>query len=141
MDSDARLIAAMAALVAETGTMEAPPEVEAAVLAEFDAARRGTIHRWLPIAACIAAAAMLLRGPAPPPRIARERPFVQIPYVAPLAPYERVSVRRIEMPVTALIAAGFEMPAREMGAAVPADVLVGQDGRALALRLVQERRN
>ena len=74
MDSDEKLSKALAALVAETETMAAPSEVEAAVLTEFDAARRGTIRRCLPIAACIAAAAILLRGPAPAPRIAGPRP-------------------------------------------------------------------
>jgi hypothetical protein len=140
---DEELQAALAALAAETESMAAPPGVEAAVLAEFDAAQRSRSRSrwWIPVAACIAAAALLVRGPAPTPPVAREQTFVQIPYVAPLAPYERVAVRRMDMPVTALIAAGFEVRTRDLGAAIPTDVLVGQDGRALALRLVSERRD
>jgi hypothetical protein len=42
----------------------------------------------------------------------------------------------MEMPAAALIAAGFEVHAPDAGAAVTADVLVGQDGRAHANRLV-----
>ena len=56
---------------------------------------------------------------------------MRIPYVAPLAPYERTQVVRMSVPVTALIAAGFEVHARDIGAAVRADVLIGQDGRAM----------
>jgi hypothetical protein len=65
-----------------------------------------------------------------------EQPFVQIPFVAPPAPYERLAVVRQHMPVAALIAAGFCVFAQDAGAAVPADLLVGQDGRPLAIRLV-----
>ena len=61
---------------------------------------------------------------------------MRIPYVAPLAPYERTQVVRMSVPVTALIAAGFEVHARDIGAAVRADVLIGQDGRAYAIRRV-----
>jgi hypothetical protein len=139
--TDEELQTALAALAAETESMAAPPQVEAAVLAQFDAAQRSRSRWWIPVAACIAAAALLSHGPAPAPPVARERAFVQIPYVAPLAPYERVAVRRMDMPVTALIAAGFEVHTRDLGAALPADVLVGQDGRALALRLVSARRD
>jgi hypothetical protein len=145
LDDQIALHGALAALAAESDSLAAPRGVEAGVLAEFDAARRGAVRRWIPaaiaLAAGIAVAVLLVRWPEPTTHIGRERPFVQIPYVAPLAPYERVAVRRMEVPVTALIAAGFEMRARDLGAAIPADVLVGQDGRALALRLVEERRD
>ncbi len=143
-DEQEALRAALARLTAEDESLASPPGVEAAVMAEFARVRRGRGRRWqalTALAASIAAAALLLSGPAPAPRVAPERPFVQIPYVAPLAPYERVSVRRMNMPVTALIAAGFEMRAADLGAAIPADVLVGQDGRALALRFVEQRRD
>jgi hypothetical protein len=50
-------------------------------------------------------------------------------------------VKRLDLPVTALIAAGFEVRVPDLSAAIPADVLVGQDGRALALRPVDERSN
>src|SRR4051794_21660347 len=132
MDDDARLRAALATLVAEAERMAAPPAIEAAVLAEFDGAHRSGVRRWIALAACIGAVALLLRLPAPAPGVAQERPFVEIPYVAPLAPYERVAVRRMEVPVSALIAVGIDPRARDLSAALPADVLVGQDGRALA---------
>ncbi|PYT19047.1 MAG: hypothetical protein DMG59_01800 [Acidobacteria bacterium] len=78
----------------------------------------------------------LVSQPAAPPHSASAEPFVQIPYVAPPAPYERIEVMRMDVPVTALIAAGFEVHVPDSGAAVSADVLVGQDRRVLAIRLV-----
>ena len=61
------------------------------------------------------------------PRLAEE-PFVEIPYVAPLALYERISVTRMDVPVAALIAAGFEVEAAAAGASVSADVLSDKTG-------------
>ncbi|HEY4363909.1 MAG TPA: hypothetical protein VGN17_23270 [Bryobacteraceae bacterium] len=65
-----------------------------------------------------------------------DRPFIPIPYVAPLDPYERAEVVRMDLPVSALIAAGMQIDADDAGASVQADVLVGQDGRPRAVRLV-----
>ncbi len=67
---------------------------------------------------------------------AQEQPFVAIPYTMPLDPYERADVMRVDLPVTALIAAGFSTSMMDPGATARADVLVGQDGRARAIRLV-----
>ena len=63
----------------------------------------------------------------PPPEV-----FLKIPYVIPPAPYERTEVVRMDVPVAALIEAGFSMNAAAADS-VPADVLVGQDGRPLAV--------
>ncbi len=67
-----------------------------------------------------------------------EIPFVEIPFVAPLAPYERAEVQRMDVPVAALVAAGFEVHVPDTAGTVQADVLVGQDGRAHAIRLIAE---
>ncbi len=72
------------------------------------------------------------------PDSAMEEPFLAIPFVAPLAPYERATVMRMRMPVAALIAAGFEVDEPESGSSVTADVIVGQDGRAHAVRLLSK---
>ena len=91
--------------------------------------------RWaVLVAATLIPAAILLQ---PTPRtVAPAQPFVPIPFVAPPAPYERTSVARMEVPVAALVAAGFDVPALEPGSSVQADVLIGQDGRAHAIRLL-----
>ncbi|HEV3198430.1 MAG TPA: hypothetical protein VGZ73_10990 [Bryobacteraceae bacterium] len=106
-------------------------------------------RRLLPWAFAVATsalvAALLLRPVPVPPKIAiqlpdrrSEEPFLEIPYVAPLAPYERTSLVRMDVPVAALIAAGFEVRAADTGASVRADVVFGQDGRAHAIRLVPD---
>ena len=66
----------------------------------------------------------------------QEAAFVSIPYTAPLAPNERADVVRMDVPVAALIAAGLPMRVHDMGASASADVLVGEDGRARAVRLI-----
>jgi uncharacterized protein len=65
-----------------------------------------------------------------------EQPFIAIPYTLPLEPYERADVMRMDLPVSALIAAGLPMSMMDPGALVRTDVLVGQDGRARAIRLI-----
>ena len=89
------------------------------------------------LAASILAGALWIQRPVP--AVKREPPFIEIPYVAPLAPYERASVMRLDVPVAALIAAGFEVRGPEPGGTVTADVLVGQDGRPHAIRLISNR--
>jgi hypothetical protein len=127
----------------------APADMEAQLLAEFDAASRNAsrlagrpsgwaVRWWLAaaaLAALLAVAAVAIHRPLPMERIAGE-PFVEIPYIAPLAPYERTNIVRMEVPVAALIAAGFDVHAVDTAAALSADVLFGQDGRARAIRLV-----
>ncbi len=54
----------------------------------------------------------------------------------PPGPYERVEVVRMKLPVAALIAAGFRMQTADLGAQAEADVIVGQDGRPRAVRLI-----
>jgi hypothetical protein len=71
---------------------------------------------------------------AAPPVQQNSQPFVPIPYTVPLAPEERATVVNMQVPVAALIAAGFEVATADPGAVVDADVLVSQDGRARAIR-------
>lgn len=96
------------------------------------------------MAASVLVCALLLLRPAPisvqqpAPERRAESPFLEIPYVAPLAPYERAQITRMDVPVAALIAAGFEVHVPDVGSTVKADVLFGQDGRAHAVRLVTD---
>ena len=95
-----------------------------------------TVRIAVALAASILAAVLFLPRPAPVPSAT---PFVAIPYVAPLAPYERTSVVRMNIPVAALVAAGFTVHGADPGATLTADVIVGQDGRAHAVRLTSNR--
>src|ERR1051325_10404521 len=59
------------------------------------------------LAASVLLCALLIQHPAPAPQAptqSMEEPFLKIPYVAPLAPYERTNVMRMDVPVAALIA-------------------------------------
>jgi hypothetical protein len=76
------------------------------------------------------------RAAAPQATPELEQPFVPIPYVTPLDPLERFNVVRMELPVAALIAAGLVIQTADAGARAEADVVVGQDGRARAVRLI-----
>ena len=67
-----------------------------------------------------------------------DAPFVPVPYSVPLDSYETATVLRVRIPVSALISAGYPVPAVDPAAIVLADVLVGDDGRAHAIRLVSE---
>ena len=137
-------ISRLAAGMAETG---APFEVERAVLAEFDRVKRRKRARiWAAAAAALAASVTVVwmaeKRPVqnPPAPVAveaeSEEPFVPIPYVLPPAPFERVEVVRMSLPVSELIAAGFRMQTADLGAEAEADVIVGQDGRLRAVRLI-----
>jgi hypothetical protein len=76
------------------------------------------------------------RNRAAKPVPASQQPFIAIPYTLPLEPYERADVMRMDLPVAALIAVGLPMSMADPAALARADVLVGQDGRARAVRLI-----
>jgi len=63
-------------------------------------------------------------------------PFVAIPYTVPIDPRERAVVMRMEMPVTALAAVGLTVAASDPSASAQTDVIVGEDGRIRAIRLL-----
>jgi hypothetical protein len=65
-----------------------------------------------------------------------DQPFLAIPYTAPLASYERTSLVRMDLPVSALVAAGLPVRISDPAAQASADVLVGEDGRARAVRVI-----
>ena len=87
-------------------------------------------------------------APAPTPPVRHERPprsrprpeqaeteFVALPAAAGLPEFESGVIVRVELPVAALPAYGLEIvPGRST--AVEADLLIGQDGQARAIRLV-----
>ncbi|MDE3196674.1 MAG: hypothetical protein KGN84_10040 [Acidobacteriota bacterium] len=83
------------------------------------------------------AAASPPRAKTPPRKTPPEpEPFIPIPYTAPIAPTERAQVMRVELPVAQLIAAGLPIATSDPGAEARADVLVGDDGRARAVRVI-----
>ncbi len=83
-----------------------------------------------------------------PHRTVRSRPsrfvaaegFVMLPAAANLPPFESGEIVRMELPVTSLPAYGLEIAPDARRPAVEADLLVGQDGQARAIRLVNSAR-
>lgn len=67
---------------------------------------------------------------------ADEAPFVAIPYTVPLASWERATVMRMEMPATALAAVGLTTTIPDPRASAQTDVIVGEDGRIRAIRIL-----
>jgi hypothetical protein len=61
-------------------------------------------------------------------------PFVAIPYLPPLDPRENTAIVHTNIRVASLLEAGYRIAA-DPDQVVPADVLVGEDGRAHAVRL------
>lgn len=137
-DAQRALQVALASMAAESIEPMQEEVLERAVTAQWNVSRR-PVRLWVPVwagavAVSVAIGVFLLRAPAAAP----EQPFLRIPYVAPPAPYERTEVRRMDVPIAALITAGLEVHVPDAGAVVPADILLGQDGRALAIRLLSK---
>jgi hypothetical protein len=63
--------------------------------------------------------------------------FTPIPYTLPLGDGESTRVVRMEIPIAELAAAGFRLPPIDPSAVVTADVILGDDGRPRAVRLVK----
>ena len=103
------------------------------------ARRASRAWRWViaaPLVAAVVLAAVLVRRPAPVQVEQAQTGFVRIPYVVPPLPYERTEIVQMNVPVAALIAVGFRRD-EPAGASVPAEVLVGQDDRPLAIRVLE----
>ena len=141
---DPELEASLRRLAKRVAAVEPPGSVDAAVLAEFDRAHRrgGTVRqiRWpalaMALAASVLAGVVLLRPQPKAQPIAESQSFLPIPYTPPLEPYERVMVVQENVPVGALLAAGFRVQTSDPGGSVRADVMVSQDGRPRAIRPV-----
>jgi hypothetical protein len=146
------LSAGLRALAGGFQNEHAPARIETALLAAFrNPARAGgpersTLHRMLRPVAAAAAVVLLALGiafaPGRPPSIAQapaprgERATEFIPLLYGNPPPERGHVVRIRMSRSALVPFGFPMNPERAFEPVNADVLVGEDGLARAIRFV-----
>jgi len=149
---DRDLLGALRRLAKETIVPPPDPVREAALLAAFDAAPRprpqSRAGYWWMAALTTAAARLIALGIGP----GRERPgnpdllpshpvalgeFVPWPGARDLPPLESGELLRVNLPVSMLPALGM-MPPATHGTSVKADVIVGQDGLARAVRLVSD---
>jgi hypothetical protein len=131
-------------------SLEPDPAVGERVMAAFDAARAARVapsrrrgRRWSVLAA--AAVFVLASGAVrwvvrrPAPSVVRQpaaSEFVPWPGAATLPSFESGELVRVDLPVAVLPSLGL-VPPPTRAAAVQADVIVGQDGFARAVRLVE----
>ena len=140
--------------LADADPSEAPGELRARLLIEF---RRHSARKrrmaWLPAAGIGAIAAAILLFvwmPKQPTAVSNpvgqsllltaedtDADFYPLPEADGLPPIENATVVRVQMPLASLQLMGVAV--NEVGAAEPieADILLGQDGLARAVRLVQ----
>jgi hypothetical protein len=130
----------------------ADPAREAALLAAFDAwharqLKRARFPVWAAAAALILVTVSLnwlvVRRPPVADVVASEPAadlagFVAWPGASAWPPFESGSMIRVELPVSILPTLGLSAPSSVSGF-VPADIVVGQDGLARAVRLVQQQ--
>jgi hypothetical protein len=75
------------------------------------------------------------------PSVIQPAGFVAVPAAAKLPQFESGLIVRMALPVTALPSYGVDIFRASSGEPVEADVLVGQDGLARAIRLVNTSRS
>ena len=101
---------------------------------------RRPLLRWLPAAAVIAAAVSFVMVARHGKRAIADRseaPFIEIPYLPALDARENTAIVRMNIRVATLHSFGFHIDG-DPEALVAADVLVGEDGRAHAVRVVSD---
>lgn len=153
------------ALAAEWGRIEAPPRVKSALLAEFHGHRgmtqrgnswRGVFTLAAAAAVVLALAAVLLQSNHITPRMHRisgtelaiaqpaevdadpQSGFIPLPNTAQIDANEETDVVRVELPRSAMIELGYSVSADRAEETVEADVMLGADGVARAVRFLDE---
>jgi len=125
----------------------APERVEAAVVAAFRGRRAAPVRHWWPSWALAAAAVVLMIGaawivfrggaPAPAPAAAPVAEFIPLVPDVALRPGESAQMVRVSMPRTALQSFGLPVDENRAFETVRADIIVGQDMVARAIRIVR----
>jgi hypothetical protein len=134
--------------LAADGPRQAPPHIEARLQAEFRRQnRRRKFISWMPALAIPAAAAIALfvwmhAAPAQPVANAIEEDaeassFYPLPQAESLPEVDNAMVVRVQLPVSSLQLMGVPISEDRGDTSVQADVLLGQDGLARGVRLVQ----
>jgi hypothetical protein len=121
---------------------EASPQVQQNLSAAFRARQRRKVPVWVYAAAAAALAfgfTLVRKHPvARPVDYVYSAPgFVALPYSQSGVPLESAVVMRVEMRSSELSSMGVAVPAAASTARLQADILVGQDGIARAVRLVE----
>jgi hypothetical protein len=123
--------------LAASETSGPSPGLEAALLKQLRK-KPGRVFSWplaleaLAAAAVIAIAISGSRAPAPV-----DTGFIPVPFVEPIGPTETAQVVRVRMPVGALAKWGMPVRGVNLNQSIDADVVLGEDGLARAVRFVQ----
>lgn len=158
-DRNPKLSAALRALAEDDVKLSASPDVQKRLLSELRAVTRARRHRtWLGVSS-VAAALLLaialyvfrigngqpsdtVQTPSAPEAAIAEVATEFLPLLYYHLPMNTGSTVRIEVPATALVAFGLAPTDFQEGhGTVQADVLVGEDGLARAVRFVRTLKN
>lgn len=141
---EAELLEQLRVLAAADESRSAPAALEARLLAAFRAPRPGHSPARLWTLAAVAAGLALstsilsVRRSAPVASEPSVAAFTPLVYGDPLAGVDAVHVVRVEVTRSALAGYGLPVSAGAEASRVSADVLVGQDGLARAIRFVNQ---
>lgn len=146
--NDRDLLESLSALAAE-GPRQAPAYIEESLRRAFRRRNRErSLRRWMSGSGLIAAAvvvALLLwthygRRRAVPVAVQEEQQeaaFYPLPEAEALPPVENAVVVRVQLPVSSLESMGVPVAGEQPDGSVQADLLLGQDGLARGVRLVE----
>ena len=152
MNADERDLLEGLHALASDGPRQAPPEVETRLLAAFrERYRQRRARAWMSAASvgAIAAAIAVLVwiGPLRPEHPALQQDaaalvdetadFYPLPDADGLPPVESALVVRVQLPMSSLELIGFPISQDRAADPVEAEVLLGQDGLARGVRLVE----
>jgi hypothetical protein len=168
LERQSELARGLRAVAAETKNLEAPARLEARLMGAFASYNGLTPRRapmwpglltWASAVAAVVAVALFLvrvnQPPAPHPAqhrsstgmelasdsdnsIDSEDGFIPLPNVARLESNEDVNLVRVELPRSAMIAVGYTVSADRASEPVEAEVMLGADGLAHAVRFLDE---
>jgi len=130
--NEEELLAGLRALAANE-TSVPPASLEAALLKQL---KRKTVISWPLAAEILAAVAIIAIAIHSRPTSSAHDDFVAVPYSTPIGPNERAELVRVNVPVLALAQWGLQVSAFDPGQRVNADVVIGEDGLARAVRLI-----
>jgi hypothetical protein len=155
-ENNQELLEGLRALAAE-GPREAPLHIEEQLRAQFRKQnRRRHLAAWMPAFSVATAAGIALLlwvhakpKPAPAPAVVEalavapvaeedaDSSFYPLPEAEALPAVENAMVVRVQLPVSSLQLMGVPVSEERADASVQADLLLGQDGLARAVRLAQ----
>ena len=130
--------------VSETGPQEAPTHVEQTLRLAFrqrQSKRRNTRWAAIAIAAGVSALAVVRFSPlVPAPPVASSQDtseFTALSGADTATPLEHATIVRVQLPLSSFRDIGLAINEQNAAERVQADVLLGQDGLARAVRFVQ----